>query len=75
MAQHQEQEMVRTKRAMISAAERRVLLLDHNKIGKVALHRLAPLTDFDLIVVDSGATKDQLQDLEESGVPVKVAPL
>jgi DeoR/GlpR family transcriptional regulator of sugar metabolism len=67
--------MVRTKRAMISACKRRVLLLDHNKLGKVALHRLAPLTAFDLIVVDSGATKDQLQDLKESGVPLKVAPL
>jgi len=60
-AQHQEQEMVRTKRAMISASERSILLLDHNKLGKGALHRLAPLTDFDLIIVDSGVEEDHLR--------------
>lgn len=75
VAQHQEQEMVRVKRAMISAAGRRVLLLDHNKLGKTALHRLAPLDAFDLIVVDSGVDAAQLRELKESGVPVKVAPL
>lgn len=75
LAQHQEQEMVRTKRAMISAAKRRVLLLDHNKLGKSALHRLAPLADFDLVIVDSGVESAHLRDLEESGVPVEVAPL
>jgi len=74
-AQHQEQEMVRVKRAMISAAERRVLLVDHHKLGKVALHRLAPLADFDLVIVDSGVEEDHLRELKESGVPVKVAQL
>jgi DeoR/GlpR family transcriptional regulator of sugar metabolism len=75
MALHQEQEIVRTKRAMIAASRRRVLLVDHNKLGKVALHRLAPLRDFDLIVVDGGVDERRLEELRECSVPVEVAPL
>jgi len=74
-ALHQEQEIVRTKRAMIASAERRVLLLDHYKLGKAALHQLAPLDSFDLIVVDSGVDERSLAELRECAVPVEVAPL
>ncbi|MDP9364408.1 MAG: DeoR/GlpR family DNA-binding transcription regulator [Chloroflexota bacterium] len=75
VAYHQEQEIVKVKRAMLGAATRRVLLLDHGKLGKAALHRLAPLTDFDLVVVDAGADEARLRDLRETKVPVEVAPL
>lgn len=73
-ALHQEQEIVRTKRAMVESARRSVLLIDHNKLGKVALHELAPLSRFDLIVVDSGVDPDRLEELRECPVPVEVSP-
>ena len=72
---HQEQEIVLVKRAMLAAATRRVLLIDHGKLGKVALHRLAPLCDFDLVVVDSGADEAQLRELRDAKVPFEVAAL
>jgi DeoR/GlpR family transcriptional regulator of sugar metabolism len=75
IAFHQEQEIVRVKRRMLKAATRRVLLVDHSKLGKTALHHLATLTDFDLVVVDAGADAAQLRELQDTGVPFHVVPL
>ncbi len=75
VAYHQEQEIVMVKRAMLGAARKRVLLLDHGKLGKVALHLLAPLREFDLIVVDSGVDERGLRELRDCQVPFEVAPL
>jgi DeoR/GlpR family transcriptional regulator of sugar metabolism len=71
---HQEQRIVAVKRAMLKAANRSVLLIDHSKLGRTALHRLAPLTTFDLILVDDRTPPDTLRSLEESGVPYETAP-
>ncbi|WP_163513621.1 DeoR/GlpR family DNA-binding transcription regulator [Fodinicola acaciae] len=75
MAYHQEQEIVLTKRAMLRAAHTRILLMDSQKIGRRALHQLCPLTDFDLLIVDSGIKEDQLADIRDGGVTVEVASL
>lgn len=74
-ALHQEQEMVRTKRAMMAVADRKVLLVDHHKLGKAALHLLAPLEQFDLVVVDSGIDRATLDELKECSVSVEVASM
>jgi DeoR/GlpR family transcriptional regulator of sugar metabolism len=67
-AYHQEQHIVSVKRAMLDAAARNVLLVDHTKLGRVALHRVAPLSRFDLLLVDDGASPEQLRDLDEHKV-------
>lgn len=74
-AYHQEQEIVLVKRAMMRSANRTVLLVDHGKLGGTALHQLAPLTDFDDVVVDSGASHDQIRTLRDHHVNVHVAPM
>jgi DeoR/GlpR family transcriptional regulator of sugar metabolism len=74
VAYHQEQEIVAIKRAMLRAAAKRILLIDHAKLGKTALHHLAPLADFDLIVVDDGVDAAGLRTLEEVKAPYAVAP-
>ena len=58
---------------MLRSATKGILLIDHNKLGKVALHRLAALHHFHLVVVDSGAPADQVQQLREARVRVDVA--
>lgn len=72
-AYHQEQEIVLVKRAMIRAAQRSVLMVDHTKLGRVALHRVAPLRDFDLVITDGNAGEDNLREMRENGVNYEVA--
>jgi DeoR/GlpR family transcriptional regulator of sugar metabolism len=75
LALHQDQEIMRGKRAMMRSAKRRVLLVDHTKFNKVALHRLAHLRDFDLLVTDSGIDDSALEELRENSIHFEVAPL
>lgn len=70
---HQEQEIVFVKRAMLNAADRKVLLVDHTKLGRLALHRLAPLNSFDVVVTDDAATDEALREMRETNTEVVVA--
>jgi len=74
-ALHQDQRTMSGKRAMIESAQRSILLVDHTKFGKVALHKLAPLTDFDRVVVDSGIDEIHLDEMRERSIPFEIAPL
>jgi DeoR/GlpR family transcriptional regulator of sugar metabolism len=75
LALHQDQEIMRGKRAMMNSSKRRVLLVDHTKFDKVALHRLAHLRDFDLLVTDAGIDGSALDELQENSIHFEVAPL
>jgi DeoR/GlpR family transcriptional regulator of sugar metabolism len=70
----QEQEIVLVKRAMLRSARRRVLAVDHTKFERVALHRVAPLQEFDLIVVDAATPDSAIERLRERRHTVEVAP-
>jgi DeoR/GlpR family transcriptional regulator of sugar metabolism len=72
VAYQPDQDMAIAKRAMIAAAARRVLLVDHSKFGRVALHRLAPLTAFDLVMTDDGIDDAGLHQLREAQVAFEV---
>jgi DeoR/GlpR family transcriptional regulator of sugar metabolism len=72
---HQEQEIVLVKRAMLKSAKKRVLAIDHTKLERVALHRVCPLSDFDLIVVDAGAPQAAVDRLRERRLNVEIAEL
>jgi DeoR/GlpR family transcriptional regulator of sugar metabolism len=71
---HQTLETVDVKRAMFDAAARRILLADHTKFGKRALHSLAHLREFDVVIVDSATDPAHLGRLRAQGVEVVVAP-
>jgi DeoR/GlpR family transcriptional regulator of sugar metabolism len=72
VAYQPDQDMAIAKRAMIAAAARRVLLVDHTKFGRVALHRLAPLSDFDLVMTDDGLDEAGLRQLREAQTPFEI---
>lgn len=75
VAFHQEQDIVKVKQAMMKSAAQRILLIDHSKLHKIALHHLAPLDHFDLVIVDAGVDEDSLAQLREARIKVEVAPL
>jgi DeoR/GlpR family transcriptional regulator of sugar metabolism len=70
-----DQELALVKRAMIGAAARRILLIDSSKFGRVALHRVARLRDFDLVVVDDGIDAAGRHQLEDARVPHEIVPV
>ncbi|PHQ85681.1 MAG: DeoR family transcriptional regulator [Thalassobium sp.] len=70
---HQSPEMIETKRAMFEAAATRILLVDHTKFTRRALHSFGPLTDFDIVIVDDQTPSGDIKRLRDSGVDVVVA--
>src|SRR5690348_14340310 len=65
---HHEDRVVAVKRAMLEVAERRYLLVDHSKLARSALHRLAPLQRYDAVIVDAEVPARQLSAVREHGV-------
>jgi DeoR/GlpR family transcriptional regulator of sugar metabolism len=74
IAFHQFLEIVDTKRAMFESASRRVLLVDHTKFDRRALHAFAPLGHFDVVIVDDGTPALHLDRMRAKGINVVVAP-
>lgn len=70
---HQALETGLIKTAMFDSSSTRILCVDHTKFQRRALHMMAPLTAFDVVVVDSGTPSDVLHDLNQHGVNVVVA--
>jgi DeoR/GlpR family transcriptional regulator of sugar metabolism len=71
---HQQPDVVVTKHAMMASADRKVLLIDHTKVGQRAVHRLSALEAWDAIVVDSQTDAAQVSALRDAGANVIVAP-
>lgn len=75
MCYHPHQDLILVKKAMFNAARRRVLIVDHTKFQRTALHAMAAIEDFDVVIVDSGIDPSDLQMLHQTGVEVAVAGL
>ncbi|NVN00506.1 DeoR/GlpR family DNA-binding transcription regulator [Arthrobacter sp. SDTb3-6] len=73
IAFHQTQETVDVKRAMFDAAAKRILLADHTKFEKRALHAMLSLERFDAVIVDADTDKEHIARLRDKGVKVHVA--
>lgn len=70
---HQHQDTVAVKKAMLASSAKRILLVDHTKFDKRALHEIVPMTDFDLVIVDSRTPEEHVNRLRSRGVHVVVA--
>ncbi|HEY5223974.1 MAG TPA: DeoR/GlpR family DNA-binding transcription regulator [Microbacteriaceae bacterium] len=67
-------ETVDTKRAMFDSASTRILVTDRTKFQKRALHALAHLTEFDVVIVDAATAKADIARLRSQDIQVVVAP-
>jgi DeoR/GlpR family transcriptional regulator of sugar metabolism len=72
---HQDEPVVKAKQAMMRASRRRVLLVDHTKLGRGALHRVGSVADFTDVVVDEHSDPVLLDAIREAGVNVIVVPM
>ncbi|MGA2287990.1 DeoR/GlpR family DNA-binding transcription regulator [Bradyrhizobium sp.] len=67
-----DQDVVRAKLAMRSAADRSVLVFDHTKIGKSALNYFSSLAQFDDVFVDDGVDLQHADLLRREKVNLKL---
>lgn len=72
---HQSAEMVETKRAMFDSSEKRILLIDHTKFERRALHSFAHLSEFDVVIVNQGTPLPIIQRMKDKGINVVIAPM
>ncbi|MCQ4633057.1 DeoR/GlpR family DNA-binding transcription regulator [Shinella sp. CPCC 100929] len=70
---HQSPETVATKRAMFESSARRVLLADHTKFERRALHHFSTLEEFDAVIVDEDIPISHLSRMRAKGINVIVA--
>lgn len=70
---HPDEDMVRVKRAMLEAGGIHVLLVDSRKFSGEALHRVAPLADFDYVITDDGTDPLIIANLRERRVNLIIA--
>lgn len=63
------------KRAFMESAELCVLLIDHTKVARRAIHRICDLVAFDAVVVDAGIDPEERRRLEDGGANVVIAEL
>lgn len=70
---HPYQDVVEVKRAMLRSARRRVLMLDHTKFARRALHSFADISEFDVILVDHRTREEDLAMLAKHRANVVVS--
>jgi DeoR/GlpR family transcriptional regulator of sugar metabolism len=70
---HQSPEMVEIKRGMFESAAMRVLLVDHTKFERRALHAMCRLDEFDVVIVDDGISRQRVEGMKAKGINVVIA--
>ena len=70
---HMDDTVVRAKRAMMQAAVRTCLLVNHKRFGRSALHMLAELSSFDAIITDDLPVPEDRAALDRAGVAITIA--
>jgi len=69
---HQDQDVVRMKRAMMSSSDRSVLLLTAAKFSSRALNHFADMTEFDRVFIGGQIGEETGKLLRKQGIPFEI---
>ncbi len=69
---HPDSNVADTKRAMIRGAQRRILMVDHSKFTRTALHRFVAVSEFTTVITDSITPAQEIERIRDAGVEVVV---
>ncbi len=67
LAFHMDDSVVRAKLAMMNAASRKCLLINHSRFDRTALHVLSDLKNFDWIITDDEPDAKDVEALTKAG--------
>jgi DeoR/GlpR family transcriptional regulator of sugar metabolism len=70
---HMDADVIRVKKAMLNAAVKTCLLVNHTRFDRVALHVLANLDDFDWVITDQVPEPNVQQQLVDAGIQLTIA--
>lgn len=70
---HDETE-ARTNNAMVTHAQRTIVVADGSKIGRIALAKVAEIAQVDLLITDESAPADELAALRALGLSIQIVP-
>jgi DeoR/GlpR family transcriptional regulator of sugar metabolism len=63
---------VQIKQAMVKSVEKVIALIDSSKFGRNSLSQIIMMEDIDILVTDSGAPENMVNQLKKIGVDVRV---
>ncbi|MBA7545523.1 Deoxyribose operon repressor [subsurface metagenome] len=61
-----------TKKAVIESSDTKILLVDSSKFGKIKISHFANLTDFDIVITDSGISKECEEIVKNIGIKLYI---
>jgi len=61
-----------TKKAVIESSDTKILLVDSSKFGKIKISHFADLTDFDIVITDSGISKECEEIVKNIGIKLYI---
>ncbi|OZG73607.1 DeoR family transcriptional regulator [Hahella sp. CCB-MM4] len=70
---HMDDDVIRSKRAMLKGSVKSCLLISHQRFGHVALHVLANLEEFDAVITDCSPGDEVFNELTQSGIHLTIA--
>ena len=69
---HPDPLVAQTKKAMLQSSSCNILLVDHTKFLRTALHRVESLSKFQVVITNSLAPESCLENLRQMGVKVEI---
>ena len=61
-----------TKKAVIESSDTKILLVDSSKFGKIKISHFADLSDFDIVITDSGISKECEEIIKNIGIELYI---